>query len=204
MIKNKNDYKNFLYHDKIALGIEYKHPKIIGDEIWKFERKLRKTEYYFNCRKDFIGKLLYMYNMFKYHKMRVKLGISIPLNVFDSGLAIVHFGTITVNNNTIVGKNCRIQESTTIGATNGKLNAATIGNNVFIGSGARIIGDITIADDIAIGANAVVNKDFLEPGITIAGVPAKKISNNNSHSNLCKKIFENKNSFSSEEKDGNK
>ena len=50
-----------------------------------------------------------------------------------------------------------------------------IGNNVDVGFGAVIIGDIEIADDIKIGANAVVNKSFLEPGITIAGVPAKRV-----------------------------
>ncbi len=189
MIRSKRDYKEFLKKDKIALGIKNNHPRIIGDEVWKFERQLRKTEYYCNCRKDIIGKIAYAINMFKYHKMRVKLGFSIPLNVFDSGLAIVHRGTIVVNNTATIGKNCRIQECVTIGATNGNVKSPTIGNNVFIGSGARIIGDIEIADDIAIGANAMVNKSFLTPGITIAGVPAKKISDNNSHSNLCKDIF---------------
>ncbi len=189
MITSKKDYIKYLKADKIALGIKHKYPRIVGDEIWKFERQLRKTEYYYNCKKNIVGRIFYMYNMYKYHKLRVKLGISIPLNVFDSGLAIVHFGSIVVNNNAKIGKNCRIQESTTIGATNGNLKAATIGDNVFIGSGARIIGEITIANDIAIGANAVVNKNFLESGITIAGIPAKKISNNNSHSNLCSDIF---------------
>lgn len=74
-----------------------------------------------------------------------------------------------------------------IGATNGEDQAAKLGDNVFIGSGAKIIGNIQIASDVAIGANAVVVNDVLEPGITVGGVPAKKISNNNSHSNI--KIF---------------
>lgn len=51
-----------------------------------------------------------------------------------------------------------------------------IGNNVFIGPGAVIVGDIKIADNIAIGANSFVNKSFLEEGITIARVPARKVS----------------------------
>jgi serine O-acetyltransferase len=58
--------------------------------------------------------------------------------------------------------------------------APKIGNNVFIGPGAKIFGDIEIADNVAIGVNSVVNKSFLEPGITIAGIPAKKISNQGS------------------------
>ena len=89
-----------------------------------------------------------------------------------------------------VGKNCRIQEGVNIGATNGSNLAPQIGDNVFIGTGAKIIGDITIADDVAIGANAVVVKSITERGCTYAGVPAKKISSNNSHSNLCSKLFE--------------
>ena len=50
-----------------------------------------------------------------------------------------------------------------------------MGNNVDIGYGAVLIGGITIADDIKIGANAVVNRSFTEPGVTIAGVPAKVV-----------------------------
>jgi serine O-acetyltransferase len=55
-----------------------------------------------------------------------------------------------------------------------------IGNNVFIGPGAVVIGDIEIADGIAIGANSYVNKSFKEPNITVAGCPAKKISDGGS------------------------
>ena len=64
------------------------------------------------------------------------------------------------------------------------MDAPQIGNNVFIGSGAKIIGDIRIADDVAIGAQALVVKSVLEGGITVGGIPAKKISNHDSHSNL--------------------
>lgn len=47
-----------------------------------------------------------------------------------------------------------------------------------IGVGAVVLGDIELADNIAVGANAVVNKSFEEADIAIAGIPAKKISNN--------------------------
>lgn len=120
--------------------------------------------------------------MIRFHRLRVKYGFSIPLNVFGPGLSIAHFGSIVVNGNAKIGENCRIQDSVTIGATNGESDAPVIGNNVFIGSGARIIGKV----NIAIVANAVVVKDFNKSGITIWGVSAKKISDNNSHSNLNK------------------
>lgn len=189
MIKTKEDLKRYLKKDKLALGKKYKHPKIFNDEIWKFEILLRKTEFYFNNRSKIIYRLLYYLNMYKFHKCRVKLGYSIPLNVFSEGLSIAHRGTIVVNGNAKIGKNCRIQECTTIGATNGNCDAPILGDNIFIGSGARIIGNIKIADDIAIGANSFVNKSFLESSITIAGIPAKKISDNSSHSNLERDLF---------------
>lgn len=187
MITNKKDYLSYLEQDKKALGIKKKYPSLIGDEVWKFQRRLRKTEFFKNTSNgNIIKKLFYIFSMIRFHRLRVKYGFSIPLNVFGPGLSIAHFGSIVVNGNAKVGENCRIQDSVTIGATNGESDAPVIGNNVFIGSGARIIGKVNIASDIAIGANAVVVKDFNKSGITIGGVPAKKISDNNSHSNLNK------------------
>ena len=121
---------------------------------------------------------------FLYYRKGQKLGFSIGLNVFGPGLAIVHYGQVVVNANAKIGKNCRIHEGVTIGATNGTSEAPQLGDNVFIASGAKVIGNIRVADDVAIGANAVVVKDVLEPRITVGGVPAKKISSNSSNINI--------------------
>ena len=58
--------------------------------------------------------------------------------------------------------------------------APIIGNNVHLCSGCKVIGAIHIADNCVVGANAVVTSDVFEEGITVAGVPAKKVSNNSS------------------------
>lgn len=179
MIKNKKDYINYLNMDKKALGINRRKPKIFGDEIWKWERLLRKCEYYKNTNK----KLYYIYK-FLFNKKSLQLGYSIPLNVFGGGLSIAHYGTIVVNSNAKIGKYCRIQECVTIGATNGNSKAPIVGDNVFIGSGAKLIGDIEIGSNTAIGAGAVVIKSFKEGNCTLGGVPAKVISNNTSANNL--------------------
>lgn len=60
-----------------------------------------------------------------------------------------------------------------ISATNGEKEGPQIGDNVYIGVGAKIIGKVKVADNVAIGANAVV-KSIVEEGITVAGVLAKK------------------------------
>ena len=62
----------------------------------------------------------------------------------------------------------------------GSVEKTVIGNNVFIATGAKVLGNIKIADGVCIGANAVVIKDILEPNITVGGIPARKISENNS------------------------
>lgn len=188
MINSREDLKYYLCQDKRALGKSYNRPKFVGDEIWKFEILMRKTEYYTNCSRNFFQKIYSMLLQYKYYKMRIKYGFSIPLNVFGPGLSIAHIGTIIVNGNSLIGKNCRVQDGVTIGTTNGSNKAPVLGDNIFIGSGAKIIGNITIANNIAIGANSVVNKSFNTDNITIAGVPAKKVSDNSSFSNLNKSV----------------
>ncbi len=104
--------------------------------------------------------------------------------MFGPGLAIVHRGTIVVSGRAKIGKNCRIHVCVNIGAAaiKGKAGAPVLGDNVYIGPGAKLYGPIEIGSNTAIGANAVVNHSFKEGNCTIAGVPAKKISDNTSKS----------------------
>ncbi len=192
MITTKKQLSNVLRQDAKANGRTTTTPSFFGDEVWKFQIALRKLEYYANmspAKRKFCYPA-YALAKYKYHHMSVKLNFSIPINVFDAGLALPHYGTIVVATGARIGKNCRIHEGVTIGATNGSSVAASIGNNVFIASGAKIIGEVTIADDVAIAANAVVTKSITEAGTTWGGVPAKKISDHDSHTNLSRKLFE--------------
>lgn len=107
--------------------------------------------------------------------MSLKLGFCIPPNTFEGGLRINHYGLIVVNPEAKIGKWCDIHQGVNIGM--GYDGVPTVGNNVWIGPGAKIFGNITIADECAIGANAVVNKSFYEPRVTIAGIPARVVSN---------------------------
>ena len=68
-----------------------------------------------------------------------------------------------------------------IGANQGSDKAPHIGDNVYIGPGAVIFGDIVIADGCYIGANAVVNKSVLTPNTVVVGIPAKVIKEDPIH-----------------------
>lgn len=176
--KEKLQYE--LECDRIALGKKSCKPGIFGDEIWKFQICMRKLAYFQKT-----GSLLRYYYRLKYHRLAVRLGFSIPCNAFGPGLAIVHYGTIVVSGKCKIGNNCRIHAGVNIGANGGEAEAATIGNNVYIGPGAKIIGNITIGDNAVIGANAVVSKD-VPAGVTVGGVPAKIISENDSAKHLIR------------------
>jgi serine O-acetyltransferase len=188
LILSKDDYKFYLEADRIALSRKGKKPKHFEyDYIWTFQRLLRKVEYYQNCKKSIFRKIYLLLLKRKYYLLSTKLGFTIPLNVFGPGLSIAHRGTIVINKATIVGANCRLHACVNIGTKAGYEDVAPkIGDNVYIGPGAKIFGQIAIADGIAIGANSVVNKSFLEPNISIAGVPAKKISDRGSEGMLVK------------------
>tara|TARA_R110002096_G_scaffold434436_1_gene655945 strand:- start:4224 stop:4805 length:582 start_codon:yes stop_codon:yes gene_type:complete len=181
MIKSKADYYEYLKQDEIANGFKSSGifqtivNIITPNPIKVFLKRLRKAEYYKNTKSNIFSKAFYFYLRYLLKKSSVKLGFSIPENVFGPGLALVHYGTIVVNNKTKVGKNCRMHAGVNIGASGGEKEAPQLGDNVYIAPGAKIYGNISIPNNTAIGANAVVNKSFEEENTVIAGIPAKVI-----------------------------
>ena len=172
MIQTKADLLLYLQKDKEALGIIRKRPRIVGDVIWKFQIALRKHEFYHNQASVSVGGVFWS---LVHYWLGIKLGFSIPINVFDYGLRINHYGYLVVNPGAQIGKFCDIHQGVNIGQNIELGSVPVIGDNVWIGPGAKLFGRITIANGIVIGANAVVNKSFTEENITIAGVPARKV-----------------------------
>lgn len=123
---------------------------------WKFATRVQKVR----CRRQC-----------------ARLGCEIPPGVAGPGFSIAHLPGIVINETASLGRNCRIHQNVTIGAARAK--SPRLGDNVWVGAGAVIIGDITVGDGAAIAANAVVTRD-VPPGVTVGGIPATVISDNDS------------------------
>lgn len=92
------------------------------------------------------------------------LGIEIPYKTrVGKGLVIYHGQALVINDESIIGENCTLRHSTTIGnkqlADFSYSRCPTIGNNVDIGCNVCIVGSVTIGDNVKIGAGSVVVKD---------------------------------------------
>ncbi len=95
-------------------------------------------------------------------RCRYKYGIAIPENtVIGGGLFINRFGGIYVHNDAVIGRNCNITPGVLLGQINrgSKAGAPTLGDRVFLGSGAKVVGKVTVGNDAAIGVNALVTSD---------------------------------------------
>lgn len=110
-------------------------------------------------------------------KAKRKTGIEIhPGATIGKNLFIDHGMGVVIGETCIIGDNVTLFHGVTLGGTGkekGKRHP-TIGNNVFIGSGAKILGNITIGNNVKIGANSVI-LESIPDNVTVVGIPGKII-----------------------------
>lgn len=175
MIRNRSEYRQFIAADALAMEVDItsffsRLKAYLTNPRWRFIRKLRRVEFYQNA-KDPISRLVARWFWLDYKRYGMKLGFSIPPNVCDEGLSLPHYGTLVISKKAKIGKNARIHICVNIGESS--TGTPSIGDNVYIGPGAKLFGGIKLGNNVRIGANAVVNKSFEEDNIVLAGVPAK-------------------------------
>lgn len=116
---------------------------------------LRKTQ---ACE----NRLLKTYYRFRYKRLGEKHGIEIPWTAaIGKGLFLGHAYNITLNPAVTIGENCNLHKGVTIGQTNRgrRQGVPTLGNRVWVGVNATVVGKITIGDDVLIAPNSYVNCD---------------------------------------------
>jgi len=113
--------------------------------------------------------------LYSYYSLKYSCEISYHAQI-GKGLFLPHLNGIIIHGGSIIGDNCCILQQVTIGENGNKIKGVSpkLGDKNEIGAGAKIIGPITIGDNVVVGANSVVCKDF-ESDVIIAGVPAKII-----------------------------
>lgn len=117
-------------------------------------------------------------------------GIEIhPGAKIGKGLFIDHGMGVVIGETTEIGDNCLIYQGVTLGGTGkdvGKRHP-TLGNNVMVGAGARVLGPFVVGDNVKIAANAVV-LETIPPNSTAVGVPARVITRKDSSHFVCKEL----------------
>ena len=160
--------KSDLYRYTGSTAWNYFIKTYINNRLFRFQVALRLKQGT-NIQK-LVGNFLWLFNTTRHlvqiHK-ETKIGY---------GLYIGHYGSIVVSPSTIIGNNCNLSHSVTIGANDG--NAATIGDNVYIGPNVSIIEDVKIGNNVTIGAGSIVTKNIPD-NATVAGNYAKVLNYNN-------------------------
>lgn len=171
MIKSRKDLHEYIVMDMKHNGVELGGAKgwikiHANPRLW-FQYNLRYYEYYHNKRRNPWNRMMELFHYVIHKRLSYMLGFTIYANNFGPGLYIAHYGTIVVNKGCRIGANCTIHACVNIGHSGG-----VIGDNVYIGPGAKIIKPVHIGNNVKIGANAVVNKDVPD-NCVVAGVSAK-------------------------------
>lgn len=177
MIQTKEELKAYLQADYERFG---KRPQlkdwILKNEwvyVYKYLRILRHLEYYLNTS----NRLMYWLCFIRYKRLCFDLGLDIKTGNLGPGARIMHLGALVrIKKTCRIGKNCTILPGVVIG--NKKLDDdgawVTIGDNCYIGLGAKIFGEVHIGNNVTIGAMSVVTKDIPDNAV-VAGIPAKII-----------------------------
>ena len=175
IIRSKSDYRNWLIADLDGAGLScWRFWMGLRYPTLHFLRVLRRVEYLKNCRNGLIGRAERLLVSVYFRLLSIYLGFTIPPNTCGPGLRLNHWGTIVISPEARIGARARVNICVNIGLKDGK--APHLGDDVYIGPGAKLFGGIHLGNGVRIGANAVVNRSFPD-GAILAGVPARLIGN---------------------------
>lgn len=128
---------------------------------------MRQCSYYKHTRKSWfsLNALKFLYYRRRYNQLGMLLGMSITYDSLGYGVVIPHYGTIVVGPNKIGNYAVLFPDTNITG------NHKTIGDGLFLSTGAKITGKVVLGANISVSANSVVTKSYGD-NLLIAGMPA--------------------------------
>lgn len=172
-ITSRSDYHAWQRADLDGAGlVRWRFWMVLQHPTIHFLRVLRRMEYLKNCRSEPIVRIERLVVSVYFRLLSIYLGFTIPPNTCGPGLRLNHWGTIVISPEARIGARARINICVNVGLKDGK--APYLGDDVYIGPGAKLFGGIHLGNGVRVGANAVVNRSFPD-GAILAGVPARQI-----------------------------
>lgn len=170
----------FKYLKDLKQFIKLNDPSFKGNFEFLLYPGVKAVIYYHISRFFYLRKFYYISRRIMEHAKR-KTGIEIhPGAVIGKNLFIDHGFGVVIGETCVIGDNVVIFQGVTLGSTlkeNTFKRHPNIGSNVIIGSGAKVLGNITIGSNVKIGANSVVI-DNIESNSTVVGIKAKVVKKN--------------------------
>ena len=167
----QQDLLRYNLRQPFSLGLFWKSFRHDFAPGLRFLLVFRHCQYYRNA-----NKFLFYFFLFWLSRLKYKYGFDISYRTtIGKGLYIGHFGGVVIHGDAEIGENCNISQGITIGVLvrGQKTGVPKIGNRVFIGPGATILGGITIGDDVLIGTHAIVTFDV--PNNSVVAAPLASI-----------------------------
>ncbi|MDB2576154.1 hypothetical protein N9Z54_03000 [Planctomycetota bacterium] len=168
-IESRADFLEFLRLDLSARSLtrvpwlcSFRRPLVA------YTVKMRQVEYLQSKRLGFFGRCWLRWRFWRLKMYGGRLGLSMVPGTFGPGLVIVHHGSIVISSKARFGSRARIHSCVNVSG------APVFGDDVYLGPGAVVVGDVDVGDRVRVGANSVVSRT-VKAGSTVLGVPARVI-----------------------------
>ena len=179
MIRKKRELVLFIKKDakanKISSVVDYYFKLLYGNVnacVFRYLKVLRKYEYYNN-----VNSIFKYYYRYRHRRLGLKYNLAIPINKVGYGLYIPHIEGGVIVNCESIGNYCTINSGVVVGNKGNNDMVPTIGDNVTLSVGCKVIGKIKIGNNVLIAPNAVVINDVPDNSIVV-GIPGRIIKKN--------------------------